>query len=399
MTPPAPRPSVSPELRASLFHSTVFMSNGILSAYFPVWLSSRGLSAEQIGIVNAVPILCVLLGSVFIGRLADRASDWRVMITILAAICALASFGLITANGFLAILFVFTLCNTPATALMPILDAATLNMTQRHGTHFAAIRVWGSVGYVAAAALGGVIIGWLGAVAFVPLFIATCALRAGLAFQLPRFRGPATPAVTAPSKSGLRDLLKLWFLLPCIAYALIGATHYFLGFMAALIWQADGIPVGWFGPLIAYSAASEVLVMFLWPRLNLKMSARMMLIIAGAVAIVRYVGMAMNPSLPVLFALQTLHGITYPLSYFGLVHFVANWAHEHHAAEAQSFAFMLSQGFAVVTFLTFGMLVSAIGGGSFLVAAGMCAVAVGLTLVSIRLMPIHARSLAASVAH
>jgi len=390
--PPAPsRPNLSPEFRASLFHSTVFLSNGVLAAYFPIWMSDKGLSAEQIGIVNAAPILILLLASMFIGRIADRASDWRVAIIALAVTAGVASLGFLGANGFWAVLVFFTLCAVPVTALVPILDAATMRMTARRGTHFSAIRVWGTVGYILAAVAAGLAIGLFGAAAFVPIFIACCVVRAIVAFVLPRFRAPEPldTTLTPPHASGLRDLLQPWFLLPCIAFALISATLYFLGFMGGLIWRADGIPEAYFGPLVAASAVGEAVLMFLWPRLNLRISARMMLIIAGAVAIVRFVGMALVPSLPVLFALQLLHAIMYPFAYFGLMHFVATWTREEHAAEAQSFASMLTQGFTVATFLTFGPLVAAIGGNTFFVAAGMCALACILTAVSIRLMPSH----------
>jgi MFS transporter, PPP family, 3-phenylpropionic acid transporter len=394
------RSGPTPEFRASLFHASVYLSNGILAAYLAPWMTSKGLSAEQIGIVNAAPIFLVLISTVFIGRLADRASDWRVVITILSVIAALTSLGFIGVTGFWAVLFVFTVCSTPINALLPVLDAATLHLTERRGTHFADVRVWATVGYVASAAIGGVIIGWLGAVAFVPLFIGACLVRAALAFQLPKFRGPDyVPAAPAGKRAGLGEFLQPWFVLPCIAFSLINATHYFLVFMAALIWKADGVPEAYFGPLIAYSAFGEAVMMFLWPRLNLKISARTMLIIAGVVGVVRYVAMAFSPSLPLLFALQTTHAITYPFAYFGIVHFVANWTREHNAAEGQSFAFMLSQGFAVATFLTFGFLVQAIGGFTFFVAAGMCLVAAGATVVSLRMMPVHARTATTDRAH
>ncbi len=71
--------------------------------------------------------------------------------------------------------------------------------------------------------------------------------------------------------------------------------------------------------------------------------------------------MAFSPSLPVLFVLQALHAITLPFSYFGIMHFIANWAPEDIAAEAQSFSSMLTQGFAVVTLLLFGWLVGLMG--------------------------------------
>ncbi len=214
------------EFRASLFHASVYLSNGVLAAYLAPWMTSKGLSAEQIGIVNAAPIFLVLISTVIIGRIADRASGWRIVIIVLAGIAALTSLGFIGVSGFWARAVRFHCVQHPDQCAAAVLDAATLHLTQRRGTHFADVRVWATVGYVASAAIGGVIIGWLGAVAFVPLFIGACTVRAALAFQLPKFRGPDyVPAVAAVKEKGLGEFMVPWFA-PCIAFALINATHY-----------------------------------------------------------------------------------------------------------------------------------------------------------------------------
>jgi PPP family 3-phenylpropionic acid transporter len=121
------------------------------------------------------------------------------------------------------------------------------------------------------------------------------------------------------------------------------------------------------------------------------MTARTMLIIAGIVGVARYGAMAFSPSLPILFFLQALHAITLPFSYFGIMHFIANWAPEDIAAEAQSFSSMLTQGFAVVTLVLFGWLVGVMGGGAYFVASGMALVAALLAWWSLILRPSHTR--------
>lgn len=375
-------------MRAALFHSTVFLTGGVVVSYFPVWMSQIGLTAQQIGIVNALPLLLVLLSSVYTGRLADRASDWRVVIIGLSIISGLASLGFAFVNGFWGILFAFALCYTPADALVPVLDAATMRMTQRRKTNFGAIRAWGTVGFIASATIGGLIIGWWGGIAFVPMLIAAALLRAAFSLQLPKFRADDhLEQLVTPKASGMKAFMKPWFILPCVAFALINATHFFLGFMGGLIWKMDGIPEGWFGPLAAYAAVGEAVAMFFWGRMNLKISARNLLIVAALVDAIRFFAMAFNPSLPALFGLQTLHAIAFPFSYFGLVQFVAESTPEDIAAEAQGFASMLTQGFAVATFLTFGAVVSVLGGYTFLVSSGMCVVAAGVTLLSLRMVP------------
>jgi PPP family 3-phenylpropionic acid transporter len=392
MSPTDRAEGYSPELRASIFHFTVFGSTGAASAYFAIWLSGKGITPDQIGIINAFPVLVLLFASMLIGRLADKASDWRVMIIWLAVIAGAASLGFLFVNEFWGALLVFTLCYTPAGAMVPVLDAATLRMTERRGSDFGFVRAWGTVGYTITAALTGALIGWLGAVVFVPLFIALSLMRTGLAFQLPRFRAPAhVDAPVRPAHGGRRltALLRPWFILPCLAFALLQSTHFFLGAMGALVWKIDGIGEGWFGPLIAVSAAGEAITMFFWRRIGTRMTARTMLIIAGAVAAARWLAMAFSPSLPILFLLQALHAITFPFSYFGIMHFIVNWAPEDIAAEAQSFSSMLTQGLAVLTLALFGWLVGLIGGGAYFVASGMAVVAVMLAWWSLILRPAH----------
>ena len=393
MSPTDRAEGFSPELRASIFHFTVFGSTGAASAYFAIWLSGKGISPDQIGIINAVPVLVLLFASMLIGKLADKASDWRVMIIWLAVIAGAASLGFLFVNEFWGALLVFTLCYTPSGAMVPVLDAATLRMTERRGSDFGFVRAWGTVGYTITAALTGALIGWLGAVVFVPLFIALSLMRTGLAFQLPRFRAPEHVAAPVRAAGGLKlsSLLRPWFILPCLAFALIQATHFFLGAMGALVWKIDGVGEGWVGPLIAVSAAGEAITMFFWRRIGTRMTARTMLIIAGVVATARWLAMAFSPSLPILFVLQALHAITLPFSYFGIMHFIANWAPEDIAAEAQSFSSMLTQGFAVVTLVLFGWLVGLMGGGAYFVASGMALVAALLAWWSLLLRPSHSR--------
>lgn len=392
MTPTDRAGRFSPELRASLYQFTVFAATGAGSAYYAIWMSGKGLSSAEIGIVNAVPVLIMLAVNIIIGRLADKASDWKVTVVILSLIAGVVPIGYFFVNDFWTLLLVFTACSVPSGALVPVIDAATLRMTQRRGTDFGFVRAWATVGYTVTAALTGALVGWFGPSAFVPAFVAFSLVRAVLAFPLPAFRAP--PAVDVPVRKGgvkLSSLMQPWFLLPCVAFALIQSTHFFLGAMGALVWKIDGVGEGWIGPLIAISAAGEAVTMFFWRRIGPHMSARTMLIIAGVVATGRWIAMALSPPLWLLFGLQALHAITLPFSYFGIMHFIANWAPEEIAAEAQGFSSAMTQGFSVVTLLVFGWLVGFLGGGAYFVAGGMAAVAALAAWWSILLRPVHSR--------
>jgi PPP family 3-phenylpropionic acid transporter len=103
----------------------------------------------------------------------------------------------------------------------------------------------------------------------VPLFVGLTFLRAVVALQLPAFRAPAEqPTVAASnvvSAARLRDIvLKPWFVLPLIGFAMIFGTHIILNAFASLLWKEQGISEDIIGPLIALAAAAEVR----WSRLG-----------------------------------------------------------------------------------------------------------------------------------
>jgi PPP family 3-phenylpropionic acid transporter len=249
------------------------------------------------------------------------------------------------------------------------------------------------MGYMATAGLTGVAIAFLGPIAFVPAFVGLALLRAALAFWLPRFRAPDhVPTKARSGGPSLLGLLKPWFVLPCLAFALIQSTHMFLGTMGALVWKIDGIGEGWFGALVAISAAGEAAMMFAWRRVGKTLSARVMIIIACLVATARWTIMAFAPPLPLLLVLQAAHAITFPFAYFGIMHFIGRWAPEEIAAEAQGFSAALTMAGTVVTLLVFGWLLGQLGGHTYLVAAGMTLVGAGAVWASLALQPAHGQA-------
>ncbi len=100
MSSPETRPRFSPELRAAIYHFSVFGPNGIISVYFGIWLVNRGIGPDEIGIINAAPILAMLAINTLVGRIADRASDWRGVIIVLSLIAGAIPIGLFFVSGF-----------------------------------------------------------------------------------------------------------------------------------------------------------------------------------------------------------------------------------------------------------------------------------------------------------
>ena len=391
--PPALTRLDTPELRASIYQFTVYLPGGVASVFLGIWLSEHGIPADQIGVINALPTLLLLLLNMIVGRVADRADDWRTALIVISIASALAPLPLYFVSEFWGILLVWAFCATSNGLVAPVIDAATVRMTRRNGTDFGAVRAWATVGYVFAAAGLGLFLNVLGSGAFVTLYVATVVVRAALAFILPRFRAPAPKPTLAgvggevAPPSRLRDSLQLWFVLPLLAFSLVNSSNALIGGFAALLWHENGVPSYFLGPLLGIAAVGEAILMFAWRRFGGRVTARNMILVCAMAGLLRFTVMAFNPPVEVLFLTQTLHAFSFGMGYFGVVHFIANWTNEANAAEAQGFANMLNMGASMMALIVFGVLVEHFGSYAFFYSTVTALLAIACVLVSLKLKP------------
>lgn len=380
----------TPELRTTAFYFTYFMGPGAAVMFLPIWLSEKGITTEQIGLINAVPVFVILALNLVVGRLADRARDWRQVIVIGALIAGIVPIGLFFVNEFWGILLFWTLASLPGGAIGPVLDAATMRLTRRNGSDFGTIRAWGTVGYMLFNAATGFLVVWFGSDIFVPLFVGLALLRAAVSLQLPAFRAPAdllTVASVRPVAGKLREIItRPWFVLPLIGFAIVFGTHIVLNAFGSLLWKEQGVSEDIIGPLIALGAAAEAGMMFVWKRFGGRVSARHLILVSALASVLRWAAMAFSPPVWVLVLLQLTHGVTFALGYLGCVHFTANWTSEDIAAETQSLFTVLQQVMSVIALIGFGWLVGLFGAQAYLFAALAAALGALCIWLSLRLM-------------
>lgn len=393
---PKARGWLTPELRSTVYYFTFFTTSGAATVYGGIWFQEKGLDATQIGIINALPVFIMLVLNIVVGRIADRASDWRQVIVIGALLGGIIPIGLFFTYEFWGILLVWTLGAIPLSAVGPVADAATMRMTRRNGTDYGAIRAWGTVGYMIAIYLTGQIVTSLGGGAFLPFFVGLALLRGLVSLGLPNFRAPKDKqTLAAKGASRLGEVMKPWFLLPLVGWSMVFATHLILNGFQALLWKEQGISDLIIALLIALGAASEAGMMFVFKRFNARFPARLLILASAIVSVVRWIAMGFSPDVVWLVPLQLLHSVTFALGFMGCVHFIANWTSEDIAAEAQSFFQVLQQGFSVVALVVFGWLVGLMGAHAYFAAAGLAALGGLLIWLSMQMMqpktqePVH----------
>lgn len=380
----AKEPFITPELRATAFYFSIYMAGAAFNVYGGIWFADKGLSSEQIGIINAVPVLVTLLLNILVGRVADKASDWRQVIVLGCGLGALIPIGLFYVHDFWGILIIWTLALLPINVIGPVVDAATMRMTRRRGTQYGPIRAWGTVGYMVTLFAVGWIISQFGGGIFLPMFVGLSILRGLVAFGLPRFRGgegELKPPVTGATHLGA--VMKPFFLLPLVGFSMVYATHIVLNAFQALLWMEQGLSADLIAPLLALAAFAEAAIMFLFGRIARRFSARSLILLSAATAVFRWICMGFQPGLEFLIPLQLLHAFTFALGFMGCVNFIANWTSDEIAAEAQGFFQMLQQAMSVVALIAFGWLTGLMGAHAYFVAAAFAFVGAVLIWLSI----------------
>jgi PPP family 3-phenylpropionic acid transporter len=359
---------LSPELRISAYYSTLWLSMGTATAYLGPWFELKGFSSGQIGLLNAAPFFCLMVLNLIVGRVADRARDWRQVIVAGSVLSALLPFGLIWAEGFPAVLVVWTASYLAQSLVAPVTEAASMRVAMRRGSSYAAMRAWGTIGFTVGIFLTAWALSVWGAGAFLPLLLALGLLRGIAAFVLPQLRATADEARRAPpgrAATRLTSLMRPWFLFPLVGWAVIYGTLASLNAFQGLLWIRQGIAPETVGTLIGVGAVAEGIVFLLFGYLPLRMSARGLMLISALAAALRWAGMAMEPEIGWLVVLQCMHGLTFTVGFLGAMRFIANWTAEDIAAEAQGAFTVLQQGMSVVAILIFGRMTETMGAGAY----------------------------------
>ena len=372
---------MTPALRVRLFFFSMLMSVGMINAYSGIWFAERGLTEWQIGLVGAAPIAVMLAVTLFIGRLADRAGDWRQVIAVLLVVAGLAPVVLIWTPGFWGILLVWSVLATAQRASLPVADAAGMRLARREGMDFGALRALATIGYLAVILVAGWAMGAEDVALFLPIFIALGLVRAGFAVALPPLRATGDIGRT---RAALTLRWQPWFFWPLLGWALMNTAHIILNSFQGLLWAQQGLATGTIGALIALGAVAETALFFGFSRLARRVSPLAMLGVAAAAGVIRWSLMALQPGVTVLVLLQLMHALTYALGFLAVTTFIADAVAEDNAAEAQSFMVMLELAVQVPVLVAFGWLAGQLGAGAYLAATVLALAGGGFVLAARR---------------
>jgi len=399
------------EKRLAAYYAVMFGSIGLTGPFFAPWLASLGIDAKLTGTIVALPSIAMVLTTIYLGTIADRLNDWRSAIIASEWTIVLLLSWLLFRQGVADIIVIWTLTGLLVAAKIPIVDAATLSVLRRQGGHYGPIRATGSIGFVVALLIAGPLYDQLTFELFNWCLFIGALIRAVASLTLPRLREPAlidrepimivneplpvsnlaapagnlasTPAsLTSPTLDG--GLRHLGFLLALSGAALINASHaFFMGF-GILHWLETGITKSVASWLFTSAVIMEIVLMWKFAAVAKRFSARYCMMIAACAGLVRWSVSSIELPLPWLFALQTLHALTYGLLFISTVNFIARRVDDSIAAKAQSLYATMTTGALAIAVMISGAMYDSIGIAGYWLMAAMCLAGAILIMGSFR---------------
>ena len=316
----------APQTRAglcyALFYSGQFVLLGVQLPFFAGWLSIKGFTAPEIGLLTGAALIARLILGPAVALWADHQADERRALVAVAALFAAGAVGLmvfegkalIAASAFL-VLWTFGL-------LVPLTDTAVLRADRNGWLHYGRTRAVGSFAFLLTTIASGALLSRTGVAAAAPIMAAAAGFSFLTAFLLPPQAGGRGGAKPVSWREAPRLLAAPVFLLALFSAGLTQGAHAVYYAFAYLRWTEIGYSDLTIGALWATGVAAEIFVLLAARDVVRRRSPALLLALGAGAAAVRWAITAAEPPLALLFLIQTLHAFTFAAAYLGAVEFI-----------------------------------------------------------------------------
>jgi PPP family 3-phenylpropionic acid transporter len=306
---------MSPAARLRLAYFLYYGYVGAYLPYFSEYLKGLGFAGGRIGTVQMVgPVVSVPVALAW-ATAADRVGDPARALRAASLWALLAVLALPLARSPLLVGLVILLQTLGTAAVVPLVDSVTMEWVRGHPrSSYAAVRLWGSLGFAASALAMGLLLWLRGGRAgdpAVPLaVVAFVGAFALVARGLPSPPRPERRPRLRETLALLRDRRLLLVMALCMAHWMGCAPfHLLLGVHVRDLGLAPSVT----GLAMALAVGAEIAVLWTFHRLEARFSGRALFAAAFAGTALRWLVASRVGSAPALIAIQALHGCTFGL--------------------------------------------------------------------------------------
>ncbi len=319
---PARMPKSRAGLFYSLFYSGQFILLGVQLPFFAGWLTLKGFTAPEIGLLTGAALMTRLAVGPFIAFWADHQDDERRALRLISAVFAAGAAGLIILPGkelvalaAFAVLWAFGM-------LVPLTDTAVLRADRNGWLHYGRTRAVGSFAFLSTTIAGGAVLVHFGIAAAAPAMAAAALFAFAMSFLLPPQAGDRGGAKPVSLREAPKLLGSKVFVVVLFAAGLTQGAHAVYYAFSYLRWSAIGYSEITIGALWATGVVAEIVVLVGARRLVRRWSPVVLLALGGAAAALRWSLTAAEPPLGLLFLIQTMHAFTFAAAYLGAIEFI-----------------------------------------------------------------------------
>jgi PPP family 3-phenylpropionic acid transporter len=359
--------------RFALLLSAMFAAIGPTLPFFPPFLAAAGLSPQGIAAVLFSGSLARMIAGPLLGAVADRQGMRRVLaICAVAAACIQIAFALVP-WGMVGVIFVLIALNVLYSCamgpLVPLSESLTVAAARNGAFDYGRVRSVGSVAFIAASALAGVVVGQWG-LGTVPLIVCAALLVAAIAALLL----PAAEARRTPSHgSFMTPLADPLFRRILLLSALIQGSHAAAYGFAAIHWAAAGHSASTIGLLWAEGVVAEIILFLYAKPLAARLGWSGLTMLAAGAGLIRWAILAETTWLPALVVAQSLHALTFGAQHLCAMRLLSEHMPAGQVGAAQTLHASLGTGLSLMVMtLVSGQLYASIGGQMFWAMWVMC---------------------------
>ena len=365
-----------PYRRLAGFYFFYFAYLGAFSPFFSLYLQGTGLTPFDIGVVMALPQVTRILAPHVWSWLADRTSSPVHVVRytgLVGTVLFLAIFG---GSSFVLVFATIFAMTFFWSAALPLMEATTLTHLGEETSRYGRVRVWGSIGFVAAVIGIGHLLDYVSLEA-VPVLI--LALMLGMLACV--WLVPEAPVARHPEASTVGRLMLQPEVLALIgAGACMSAAHgpYYTFFSIHLVDLGySKSATGW---LWALGVICEIGIFAWMPRLFRAYTLRWILQVSCVLAVIRFLAIGwFAHSLAALLIAQVLHAATFGAFHAASIGYVHKLFKGHLLARGQTIYGSIAFGVGGATgAFASGALWERIGAGLTFTLAAACAAAGGL---------------------
>jgi PPP family 3-phenylpropionic acid transporter len=384
----------APLLRYAALSFTYFAAIGLFNPYAPLWFQSLGYSTLVIGSIAALQSWTRVLGPYVWGWFGDHTGRRVELIRIAATGSVLAAAGLLGVREAVPVALVTGLLFVANGGVVPLYEAMLAQLLNTGAgvdpARYGRVRVWGSVGFIAAVTAFGALLERFGIGVFPGFVLAMNVLLLVAAMRLPATRDDAVHDEAAPPVLPLLRRPEVAWFFASTFFTVLAHTSLYAFFSLYLV--SLGYGKGAVGALWAVAVGMEIAFFWMQGRWFALLTPPRWLQWVAVLTALRFAAVASAGFLPVLLVLaQLTHAVTFAAHHAACITLVQQFFPDRLRGRGQALYTTLGYGFSgVLGGIGGGWLISHMGFATVFWVAAACGLAAWVCATR---MALHLRQL------